>query len=291
MAIVVEPSTVEIVIYHADCTDGFGAAYSAWKLLGNRAEYYPCKHGTPPPSVKNKVVAILDFSFDNPTTKKMIEESESFIVIDHHKSAMVELHDISETKFDMTKSGAMLAWEFFHPGKEPPKFIGYIQDRDLWKWELPYSKEFAAAFDMVPFEFEEFEKFEDDSVFDDSVKRGSYILAYSKTVVKKVCDKAVSRKVKGHDVLVVNASHWMSEIGSRLAPDCDFAIIWYWDHEAQHTKVSLRAFHETVDVSEISKEFGGGGHKKAAGFQLPKSKHIESIFDQPKKRSRKKVDD
>ena len=39
---------------------------------------------------------------------------------------------------------------------------------------------------MVPFEFEEFEKFEDDSVFDDAVKRGSYILAYSKTVVKKV---------------------------------------------------------------------------------------------------------
>ena len=78
--------------------------------------------------------------------------------------------------------------------------------------------------------------------------------------------------------------------GARLAPDCDFALIWYWDHEDQLTKVSLRAFHETVDVSEISKEFGGGGHKKAAGFQLPKSKHIESIFDQPKKKIRKKAD-
>ena len=290
MAIVVEPSSVQIIIYHADCTDGFGAAYSAWKLLGNRAEYHPYKHGSPPPVVKNKVVAILDFSFDNSTTKKMIEDADSLIIIDHHKSAMVELHDISETKFDMAKSGAMLAWEFFHPGKEPPKFISYIEDRDLWKWELPYSREFAAAFDMVPFEFEEFEKFEDDSVFDDAAKRGSYILAYSKTVVKKVCEKAISRKMKGYDVLVVNASHWMSEIGARLAPDCDFAIIWYWDHEVQLTKVSLRAFHETVDVSEISKDFGGGGHKKAAGFQLPKSKHIESIFDQPKKKIRKKVD-
>ena len=74
----------------------------------------------------------------------------------------------------------------------------------------------------------------------------------------------------------------MSEIGSRLAPDCDFAMIWYWDHDAQHTKVSLRAFHEQVDVSEISKKFGGGGHKKAAGFQLPKKKHIEDLFDKPK---------
>ena len=47
-----EPTTVNCVIYHADCTDGFGAAYSAWKLLGNRADYYACKHGTKPPNVK-----------------------------------------------------------------------------------------------------------------------------------------------------------------------------------------------------------------------------------------------
>ena len=283
-----EPSSVDCVIYHADCTDGFGAAYSAWKLLGNRAEYHACKHGTQPPDVKGKTVVILDFAFNNATTKKMIEESDGLLVIDHHKSAMVELHDISNTHFDMTKSGAMLSWEFFHPGKEPPKFIRYIQDRDLWTWELDYSKEFSAAFDMVPFEFEEFEKFEDDSVFDDAVKRGSYILAYSKTVVKKVCEKAQMRKLDDKEVLVVNASHWMSEIGTRLAPDCDFAMIWYWDHDAQHTKVSLRAFHDTVDVSEISKKFGGGGHKKAAGFQLPKNKHVEDIFDKPKRSSRKK---
>ena len=178
----IEPTSVNCVIYHADCTDGFGAAYGAWKLLGNRTEYHPCKHGTKPPNVKGKTVAILDFSFNNETTKAMIESASDLIILDHHKSAMVELHDISNTQFDMTKSGAMLSWEFFHPGKECPKFIQYIQDRDLWKWELPYSKEFSAAFDMVPFEFEEFEKFEDDSVFDDAVKRGSYILAYSKTV-------------------------------------------------------------------------------------------------------------
>ena len=274
-----EPSSVNCVIYHADCTDGFGAAYSAWKLLGNRAEYHACKHGIKPPDVKGKNVVVLDFSFDNKTTKKMIKSAKELLVIDHHKSAMVELHDISNTHFDMTKSGAMLSWEFFHPGKEPPKFISYIQDRDLWKWELPYSKEFSAAFDMIPFEFEEFEKFEDDSVFDDAVKRGSYILAYSKTVVKKVCDKASSRKFDGKDVLVVNASHWMSEIGARLAPDCDFAMIWYYDHEDRDIKVSLRAFHEKVDVSEIAKKFGGGGHKKAAGFRLPGDAHVDELFD------------
>jgi oligoribonuclease NrnB/cAMP/cGMP phosphodiesterase (DHH superfamily) len=285
---IVEPSLIDCVIYHAECTDGFGAAYSAWKLLGNRAEYHACKHGNPPPDIKGKNVAILDFSFSNATTKKMIEEASALIVIDHHKSAVVELHDISNTIFDMKHSGARLAWDFFHPGKEPPKFINYIEDRDLWNWELEYSKEFSAAFDMVPFEFEEFEKFEDSSVFDDACKRGSYILAYSKTVIKKVSEQAQKRKMDGKDVLVVNSSHWMSEIGARLSPDCDFALIWYWDHEDKHTKVSLRAFHETVDVSEIAKTFGGGGHKKAAGFQLSKGKHIEDLFDKPKTTRRKR---
>jgi oligoribonuclease NrnB/cAMP/cGMP phosphodiesterase (DHH superfamily) len=274
-----EPSSVDCVIYHANCTDGFGSAFSAWKLLGNRAEYYACTHGTKPPNVKGKNVVILDFSFDNKTTKKLIKDANNLLVIDHHKSAMVELHDISNTIFDMSKSGATMSWEFFHPGKEAPKFIQYITDRDLWKWELPYSKEFSAAFDMVPFEFEEFEKFEDDSVFDDAVKRGSYILAYSKTVVKKVCEKAVSKKYKEMDVLVVNSSHWMSEIGAKLSPDCDFALIWYYDHDDQRTKVSLRSFHDHIDVSEIAKEFKGGGHRKAAGFTLAKDKHIDDIFD------------
>ena len=274
-----EPSSVDCVIYHANCTDGFGSAFSAWKLLGNRAEYHACTHGSKPPNVKGKNVVILDFSFDNKTTKKLIKDANNLLVIDHHKSAMVELHDISNTIFDMSKSGATMAWEFFHPGKEPPKFIQYITDRDLWKWELPYSKEFSAAFDMVPFEFEEFEKFEDDSVFDDAVKRGSFILAYSKTVVKKVCEKATSKKYKDMNVLVVNSSHWMSEIGAKLSPDCDFALIWYYDHDDQHTRVSLRSFHDHIDVSEIAKNFKGGGHRKAAGFTLSKDKHIDDTFD------------
>ena len=111
------------------------------------------------------------------------------------------------------------------------------------------------------------------------MKRGSYILAYSKTVIKKVCDKAHKKQFEGKDVMVVNSSHWMSEIGATLAKDCDFAMIWYYDHDANIYKVSLRAFHDTMDVSEIAKSFGGGGHRKAAGFVLPKTTHPDSIFD------------
>jgi oligoribonuclease NrnB/cAMP/cGMP phosphodiesterase (DHH superfamily) len=273
------PNEVEIVLYHANCSDGFGAAWAAWKLLGSKAKYVACKHGTPPPDVTGKKVAICDFSFDNATTKQMIKDSNSLVILDHHKSAVVELHDISEAIFDMNHSGAVITWKFFHPGKEPPKLLNLIEDRDLWKWEISYSKEFSAYFDMVPFEFEEFSKFEDESVVESAMKQGAIILAYSKTVVKKIADKAKKRVFKGKNAYVVNSSHWMSEIGARLAPDCDVAVIWYYDHEQRNIKVSLRAHHDNIDVSEFAKEFGGGGHPKAAGFTLPGDTVVDELFD------------
>lgn len=273
------PSDVDLVIYHFECSDGFGAAFSAWKLLGDRALYFPAKYGEPPPDVKGKNVVVLDFSYDNATTKRLISESKNFLVIDHHKSAMIELHDVSCTHFDMNHSGAMLAWKFFHPGKDVPRMIKFIEDRDLWKWEIPYSKEFSAAFDMVPFTFEDFDLFLDDSAVDNAQMRGSYILAYSKTVISKIAKRAITRKMGNKDILVVNSPHWMSEIGNVLSTKCDFAVIWYYDHDTRQVKVSLRAHHDDADVSEVAKRFGGGGHRKAAGFALPPDVSIETIFD------------
>ena len=273
-----EPRSIDYVIYHKGCTDGFGAAYAAWKLLGNQATYHAAAYGDPPPEVTGKSVAIVDFSYKNDVMKKLLKEAKQIVVIDHHKSSMEDLHDIPNTLFDMNHSGARLTWDFFHPGKEVPKFINYIEDRDLWKWELPYSKEFSVAFEMVPHKFEEYAKLEDNSVFGDTLKRGVDILEYTKTSVKRICNKAARRKFGELDVLVVNAPHWMSEIGNFLAPHCDFSVIWYHDHVIRKTKVSLRSFYEQVDVAEIAKKFGGGGHKKAAGFRLDGDYNIENLF-------------
>ena len=34
-----------LIYYHADCIDGFGAAYAAWRHFGQNASYHPMHHG------------------------------------------------------------------------------------------------------------------------------------------------------------------------------------------------------------------------------------------------------
>ena len=79
-----EPSSVDCVIYHANCTDGFGSAFSAWKLLGNRAEYHACTHGTKPPNVKGKRFLFIIFSFNEEIWFK-----EFSILLDNLKGLIV----------------------------------------------------------------------------------------------------------------------------------------------------------------------------------------------------------
>ncbi|MFA5075879.1 MAG: DHH family phosphoesterase [Patescibacteria group bacterium] len=47
------------------------------------------------------------------------------------------------------------------------------------------------------------------------------------------------------------------------------AILVLREEEGGKVKGSLRTTSDDVDVAEIAKKFGGGGHKKAAGFTIP----------------------
>ncbi|MAE81764.1 MAG: hypothetical protein CMB80_03430 [Flammeovirgaceae bacterium] len=276
----INPSTINCVLYHANCADGCGAAYAAWKHLGDKAEYHAVRHGDDPPDVKGKNVVILDFAYDKGTTQYLMLSSNELLIIDHHRSSMLELQGFCNAIFDMHKSGAMLAWEFFHGDKPPPSFIKYIEDRDLWKWELPHSHEFAAGFEMVPFDFRLYDRFQEDAAVEGLIKLGYYILPYRNGVIKKLCENAASKKMGEHSVLVLNTPYSMSEVGNELACNCDIAVVWYYDHFKKCIKISFRAINENVDVSTIAKKFGGGGHKSAAGCRLPPGVSIEELFDE-----------
>ena len=273
------PQDVDLVIYHANCPDGFGAAWAAWKLLGDRAQYLPASYGDPIPNVAGKNVAILDFSDSRYDIKKMIEKANSLIVLDHHKTAQENLAGIPEAQLDMSRSGAILSWQFFHGSEDPPIFLRYIEDRDLWRFELEDSKAVSAALtSLIDFTFESFDAMNNPSQFEELVSDGYTILHYNNMVMKKICQSARKNLWRSYEVCVVNSSILQSEIGSQLAPTCDFVVIWYYDHKNMKHNVSLRTQKNEVDVSKIAARFGGGGHKKAAGFTLRPPESVEKLF-------------
>jgi uncharacterized protein len=147
-----------LVLYHADCSDGFGAAWAIWKRFPD-ARFLPVKHGTPPPAdLHGERVVIVDFSYSRPVLETMANEAKELLVLDHHITAEKALNGLPYAYFDQKKSGAVLGWEWAH-GTEAPWLLQYIQDKDLWHWNLPASREINAALASYPFDFTLWDQF------------------------------------------------------------------------------------------------------------------------------------
>lgn len=252
------------VLYHANCADGFGAAYAAWKVLGEEAVYLPVRHGDAPPELPERArIAILDFSYSREVLLSLQSKAQHFLVLDHHKSASEDLKNLEWAQFDMAKSGARLAWEHWHPTQPLPELLAYIEDRDLWRWELPESREVSLALQCYP---QEFNVWAGLSV-EDLRAEGRAILNFQSQQIARAVSRARMLDLGGHSVPVVNSCLFQSEIGDELCrvyPEAPFSAVYYLN---QHGKEawSLRSIG-SFDVAEVAKRYGGGGHRNAAGF-------------------------
>ena len=114
-----------LCIYHGNCPDGFGAAWAVRHALGDGVEFYKGIHEQSPPNVRGMDVLLVDFSYKKDVLENMLKTAVSITILDHHISAEKELADLLSSGkvnglFDMNKSGAMLAWEWFNPGTAAP---------------------------------------------------------------------------------------------------------------------------------------------------------------------------
>src|SRR3989338_10219323 len=124
-----------IILYHADCSDGFGGAWAAWKKFGNKVSYIPVWHQEPPPKgLKNKIIYMIDFTYPEKITKKLIRDNKRVTSIDHHETAEKTTKLTFDYRFSLDNSGSALAWKYFHPKKKIPLFLKNIEDMDLWKF-------------------------------------------------------------------------------------------------------------------------------------------------------------
>jgi oligoribonuclease NrnB/cAMP/cGMP phosphodiesterase (DHH superfamily) len=311
------------VLYHGNCYDGFGAALAAWIHFNNQAinaEYIPVLYGKEPPKMeKLSDVFIVDFSYPPAVLLEIAQDKNTVVVLDHHATAEKDLSFESwlaalgpmqtinlakkdptgwlqckniHLKFDMTKSGAVMAWEYWHPTLKVPKMFQYLQDRDLWKFKLPHSEAISTYMRTLPFDFGVWRHVmsEMDSEIGkrEIVSAGVACLKLTRQMVDMMADHArmmlfdmrndppriVPADFEPQEgqylVPVSNATVFFSEVGNELLlrhPRAKFAA-YYLDRKDGMRQWGLRS-RDDFDCSAIAKAFGGGGHKQSSGFVEP----------------------
>ena len=314
-----------LVIYHDNCADGFGAAFAAWMVLGDEAEYVAAQYGKPlvfqDEFLAGRDIYILDFSFPHEVMDVLFQVAKYVVWLDHHKTAFeMWVHpewDLSipyiegDEHFiclDNNKSGAMLAWEYFHPEEEIPTLIKHIDDYDRWQFKLDGTKEFnKALWSYAPWSFTQWKNFfpEDattlrDWKIEDLKKEGAAILrAHDQNVMSMVTGSARRCCIVNPDM--PRSEHqsqppWVRSIGGKnhlgiyenesvtgLAANCPPHLASDVGHQLAIKSGTYGLLwyinkdgkclcslrsNGDYDVSAIAKVYGGGGHRNAAGFEV-----------------------
>ena len=289
-----------LVLFHKNCLDGFSASFAVWKAFGNEAYYRPIQYG----DIKSiddvhklgdlkRNIYIIDFSFSKEIMDYIISESITTTWLDHHKTGfemwcgmeynIATAFMCSSSKLDIildnNRSGALIAWEYFHPGTKIPVFIKHVDDGDRWQFKMEHTKAFTKAiWSYAPWTFDMF----NEMFFNDNVEEQNYMeLILEGNAILKAHDANVQSVLRGatrpckirvrDDVLSGLAAncppHLQSDVGHALAKQSNtFGLLWYINKD-NLCLCSLRSIGD-YDVSALAKYFGGGGHRAAAGFTI-----------------------
>ncbi|MGE4259197.1 MAG: phosphohydrolase [Candidatus Babeliales bacterium] len=299
-----------LVIYHSNCADGFSAAW-VFHNVQERAEvtfdFHAGVYNKAPPDVKNRIVYLVDFSYKREVVKQMCEDAVEVILIDHHKTAIGDLDPLTDERsaefvpnfsryVDIERSGAMLAWDYWHntkfgddgevdtyyiPGDHdyhaPPLLLDHIQDRDLWKFKLSGTREINANVFSHEYTFENWDQLMSSTGADllKMTVAGAAIERKHHKDIKEllnVCTRYLD--IGGFTVPVASLPYTLaSDAAGQLASEYKngslFAACYY--DTANDRVFSLRSGQGGIDVALVAEQYGGGGHKHASGFKVPRS--------------------
>jgi oligoribonuclease NrnB/cAMP/cGMP phosphodiesterase (DHH superfamily) len=267
--------------YHAGCPDGFGAVWSVWQAWGDSGTYIPRTHDEllPMERLEGALVVFVDISVDNRQLRELSDVAGQILLLDHHITALNRYQsDTSlvnriedaghEVVFDLTHSGAVLAWNYFHPDEPTPDLLQYVEDQDLWNWKLEGSDAVNAAIASYPRTFESWNDLSERG-HERLIAEGEPIVRANRIEVDRSLKNASTVCIGNDRVEAVNASVNRSATGHELAKRAAYGRSWGCVY-----RLNGKQIHATLysigdqDVSEIATSLGGGGHRNAAGFTV-----------------------
>lgn len=287
-----------VIIYHSPCPDGFTAAWIAKEFF----ERDPTAHvefiagsysnGTQiVPNVFEKRVYMLDFSYPRRVMEDIAMQADEVIILDHHVSAQEDVMPLIESGmvqgiFDMNRSGAMIAWEYFNPDVEPPALVKYVQDRDLWEFDLLHSREITMAIYSYDYTFENWDFLAGEIGCVQEMLRGSVsdshnaqflnaAIAMYRLHMKNVREiitpgSELQLKIGCHIVPAYNANNCFGSdlCGAVIDAGSQPIVAYFWINGQGQYIFGLRSALDGPDVAKIAASYGGGGHKHASGFRV-----------------------
>lgn len=289
------------VFYHDDL-DGRCAGFWVKRYAEKTnkiIECIPVNYNIPFPLNTIKVdeeVWIVDFSISIELMLDLLAQTEKVIWIDHHKTSIEKYKDFKYKIPGLRKDGTSaceLTWAYAEellvlPNCELhwtasevnlekcPYFTKLIGDRDIWKFEHGRDTELfflgMCALDTNP-ESKVWVDLENQILYNKNttylrhiINSGETIENYKKQWTKEYRDTwGFEIEFEGYKCYAMNLGKCGSESFGEKVNKYDVVIPFVMD---KFGKWNISFYSAKVDVSEIAKKYGGGGHKGASGTVL-----------------------
>lgn len=266
-------------------------------------------YGKPIPSVEGfDQIYMVDISIDGLMDIGAVKQGQpilstpTLIWIDHHKTAI--------QKYPPTLAGyridgvaaCRLAWQWFTSKEtsglatlenfknrdvDEPLILTLAGEHDIWDHHdedaLPLQDGLRQ---LEPFEWNELvsSQFEDkpvtDSLLMECISIGRRAMkARNRANVSIMAKRSHTIQWHGYRWLCCNGVNGSQAFDSRVEPLHEGLLAWVYDGQTKKVTVSLyhSPEHKHLDHSIIAKEFGGGGHAGACGFQLELEHFVDII--------------
>jgi oligoribonuclease NrnB/cAMP/cGMP phosphodiesterase (DHH superfamily) len=280
-----------VCFHHAGCPDGFGAAWAVRRAWGDGAEYRPRGHddSLDATELAGAEVCFVDIAPPNHALRALLGTASRVVVLDHHVSSRDRfasdppLQQAGSARphlvlFDLEHSGAMLAWQHFHPDAVAPDLLAYVQDQDLWQWKLPQSREVNAAIASYAHEFDVWDRLAS-TPWEQLAAEGSPIVRAQQTEIERAVRNVHGVWLGEHRLEAVNAvflRSWIGhELASRAAHGAPCGVVYRL--AGDRVDVSIYSIG-TFDVATLAARQGGGGHRNAAGFSVPLERWLREFL-------------
>jgi oligoribonuclease NrnB/cAMP/cGMP phosphodiesterase (DHH superfamily) len=303
------------IIYHKGCLDGFSSlvVLNSTSYIDNNAIIYPDVPSTslPPSNIDNKHIIIMDVAYKYDVLKEIIQRAKSVLFIDHHVTIHDDVNKLKEYTgndkikiiYNEDECGSSLTWKYFYPKKQIPLFLRYIKDNDIGTWKLKHTHSFIASLhvkyttELTKNNLNQWTKLFDEKNVKYMIKKGNVYMEYINYLFDANAGRYSMMAFPSEKLYLNNTELFMKPGQYKVAVvcgngcpnisllglymvnhiNCDFVIFWNLHLDRKEYVLSFRS--KKTDVGEISKIFGGGGHKLASACSFNMNKYsINDLF-------------